>query len=143
MNLPKEFFNSSASQFYPTLCLRNLQCYKKNPKKIIQKPLLKNTLYTCKQPLLMAYERSKSVQDNCGKFIHQFQSETKTLIRKLERILIKSHGQNVSLLFNQTCLNVYVHIYCHSQTDCFVVSQLFSVARLVGGLKPGSKLPLR
>ena len=42
---------------------------------------------------------------NFGKFIHQFQPETKTLIRKLERILTKLYRQNVSLLFNQTCLN--------------------------------------
>ena len=38
---------------------------------------------------MMAYETSKSAWDNFGKFIHQFQSETKTLIRKLERILIR------------------------------------------------------
>ena len=30
-------------------------------------------------------------------------------------------------------------IYSHPQTDCFVVSQLFSVARHVGHLKLGSK----
>ena len=30
-------------------------------------------------------------------------------------------------------------MYCHTQTDCFVVSQLFSVARHVGRLKLGSK----
>ena len=42
---------------------------------------------------------------NFGEFIHQFQPETKTLTRKLERILLKSFRQNVSLLFNQTCLN--------------------------------------
>ena len=30
-------------------------------------------------------------------------------------------------------------IYCHPQTDCFVVSQLFSVARHIGCLKLGSK----
>ena len=30
-------------------------------------------------------------------------------------------------------------IYCHLQTDCFVVSQLFSVARHRGRLKLGSK----
>ena len=54
---------------------------------------------------MMAYERSESARDNFGKFIHQFQTETKTLIRKLERILIKLYRQNVSLLFNQTCLN--------------------------------------
>ncbi len=34
---------------------------------------------------------------------------------------------------------IYIYIYCHQQTDCFVVSQLFSVARHVGRLKLGSK----
>ena len=38
---------------------------------------------------MMAYERSESAQDNFGKFIDQFQPETKTLSRKLERILKK------------------------------------------------------
>ena len=59
-------------------------------------------LYKCKQHLMMVYERSKSAQDNFGKFIYQFQPKTKTLIRKLERILIKLYRQNVSLLSNQT-----------------------------------------
>ena len=27
---------------------------------------------------------------------------------------------------------IYIYIYCHPQTDCFIVSQLFSVARHVG-----------
>ena len=58
--------------------------------------------YICKQPFLMAYERFESARDNFGKFIHQFQSETKTLIRKLKWILIRLYRQNVSLLFNQT-----------------------------------------
>ena len=44
-------------------------------------------------------------------FIHLFQLETKTLIGKLERILIKLYIQNVSLLFNQTCLYIYIYIY--------------------------------
>ena len=30
-------------------------------------------------------------------------------------------------------------MYCHPQTDCFIVSQLFSVARHVRRLKLGSK----
>ena len=34
---------------------------------------------------------------------------------------------------------IYLSIYRHPQTDCFVVSQLFSVARHVGRLKLGSK----
>ena len=37
-------------------------------------------------------------QDNFGKFIHQFQPEIKTLIGKLERILIKLYRQNVSFI---------------------------------------------
>ena len=43
--------------------------------------------------------------DHFEKFIYQFQLETKTLIRKLERILNKLYRQNFSLLFNETCLN--------------------------------------
>ena len=34
---------------------------------------------------------------------------------------------------------IYIYIYCHPQTDCFVASQHFSVARHVGRLKLGSK----
>ena len=54
-----------------------------------------------------------------GKFIHQFQLEIKTLIRKPERILIELYRQNVSLLFNETCLNKqllpkYTHTHTHT-----------------------------
>ena len=38
-----------------------------------------------------------------------------------------------------TYLYIYIYIYCQPQTDCFIVSQLFSVARHVGRLKLGSK----
>ena len=72
----------------------------------------------------MAYEGSKSARDNFGKFIYQFQPEIKTLIRKLERILNKLSKQNLSLLFNETCLNerllpnyIYIYIYILVQ-DC-------------------------
>ena len=37
---------------------------------------------------MMTYERSESTRDNFGKIIQQFQPEAKTLIWKLERILI-------------------------------------------------------
>ena len=50
--------------------------------------------YTCKQPLMIAYERSERSRDNFGKVIHQFQLETKTL----ERILINSYRQNASII---------------------------------------------
>ena len=32
-------------------------------------------------------------------------------------------------------IHAYEYIYCHTQTNCFVVSQLFSVTRHVGRLK--------
>ena len=38
---------------------------------------------------MMASEWSESAWDNLGKFIYQFQTETKTLIRKFESILNK------------------------------------------------------
>ena len=38
---------------------------------------------------MMAHEGAERTRDNFGKFIQQFQPETKTVIRKLERILIK------------------------------------------------------
>ena len=65
---------------------------------------------------MMAYEGSENTWDNFGKFIHLFQPETKTLIRKLERILIKLYRQNLSLLFNQTSLNIYIYIYIYTNT---------------------------
>ena len=34
---------------------------------------------------------------------------------------------------------IYIYIYCHPQTDCFILSELFSVARPAGRSKPGSK----
>ena len=39
------------------------------------------------------------------RFFRFYMCETKTLIRKLKRILVKLYRQNVSLLFNQTYLN--------------------------------------
>ena len=44
------------------------------------------------------------------------------------------HIQSIAILFS-----VSIYIYCHPQTDCFVVSQHFSVARHVGCLKLGLK----
>ena len=68
---------------------------------------------------MMAYERSKSAWDNFGRFIHQFQLETKTLIRKLERIIIKFYRQNVFLLSNETGFNERLllnHTHTHTHT---------------------------
>ena len=51
----------------------------------MSKLIKKDSLHS-KEPLMMAYEESESARDNFGKFFNQFQPETKTLIRKLERI---------------------------------------------------------
>ena len=53
-------------------------------------------------------------------------SITKTLVRKLERILIRLYKQNVSLLFNQTCLNegqfptTHTHTHTHTHTYIYI-----------------------
>ena len=36
-------------------------------------------------------------------------------------------------------MTIYIYIYSHPQTDCFIVSQVFRVTRHVGRLKLGSK----
>ena len=54
---------------------------------------------------MIAYERSECARKNFGKFIYQFQPETKTLIKKLERIFLKLYLQYVFLLYNETYLN--------------------------------------
>ena len=70
----------------------------------------------------MAYEGSKSARDNFGKFIQQFQPETKTLIRKLERIVTKLYRKNVSLLFNETSIYIYIYV-CVCVSVCVCVFQ--------------------
>ena len=44
---------------------------------------------------MIASEGPKNARDNFVKFIYQFQAETETLIRKLERILNKLYRQNL------------------------------------------------
>ena len=61
----------------------------------------------------MAYERFENARDNFAKFVYQLKLKTKTLVRKLERILI-----NVSLSFNQTYLKyIYIYIYISKVGD--------------------------
>ena len=49
-------------------------------------------------------------------------------------IQICVHGER-----NIIYIYIYIYIYSHPQTDCFVLSELFSVARHAGSSKPGSK----
>ena len=42
-------------------------------------------------------------------------------------------------IHTHTHTHIYIYIYSHPQTDCFVLSELFSVTRHAGHSKPGSK----
>ena len=73
---------------------------------------------------MMAYEGFQSARNNFGKFIYQFHPETKTLIRKLERILNKLFWQNLSLLFNETCLNKWL-LSNHTHTPIYIYIYIY------------------
>ena len=90
--------------------------------------LFENTLYICKQPLMIAYVMSECARDNFGKFIHQFQPETKTLTRKFERILIQLYRQNESLLFNQTSINERLLPNNNTHTHTHTLSHILSLS---------------
>ena len=54
-------------------------------------------------------------------------------------IYIYIYTLNSVIVLSSVTIDIYVYIYCHRQTDCFVVSQLFSGAKHVGCLKLGLK----
>ena len=80
------FLNTSVTLFYLTLHSYILLWYE-----------LSKTFKT-----LLKSKHTLHKQDNFGKFIYQFRPETKSLIRKLDRILNKLYRLNLSLLFNET-----------------------------------------
>ena len=58
----------------------------------------------------------------------------------LEASYVSSYTEELG--YNETVcprMNIYIYIYCHPRTDCFILSELFTVARHVGHWKPGSK----
>ena len=51
---------------------------------------------------------------------YEFKPETKKLIGKLEKILIKLHRQILSILYNthtHTHTHIYTHTYIHTHTN--------------------------
>ena len=48
-------------------------------------------------------------------------------------------GMTYIYIYSCVCIYIYIYIYYHPQTNCFVLSELFSVARHVVSLKLGSK----
>ena len=99
----------------------------------------------------MASERSESARDNFGKLIHQFQSETKTLIRKLVRIF-KNHIDKMCLYYSikhaymkDCCPTIYICANTPRSADPYYLSFLkpnysWPVIHLVGfsHLRPGA-----
>ena len=79
---------------------------------------------------MMAYERSESTRDNFGKFINKFKPETKTLIRKLERILKYIDKRCLYYLFKHALMkdccptththtHTYIYIYIYICIACW------------------------
>ena len=61
-------------------------------------------------------------------------------IHQVQKIKNKMRWGSLKMLSTKCINKLYIcNIYCHPQTDCSVVWQLFSVARHVGRLKLGSK----
>ena len=86
-----------------------------------------------------------------GRFIHyavwfRFDPETGTGCRLRNRLLLfpqlsqSLYTLPFPALFKDRYIYIYIYIYILSYTDCFVVSQLFSVVGHVGCLKLGEKL---
>ena len=84
----------------------------------------------------MSYEGFESACDNFGKFIHKFQPETKTLIRKLGRILIKLYRQNLSTTYLIKRVSARAHTHTHNYT---LISEKIKVWFLREGIIYGCK----
>ena len=96
---------------------------------------------------MMAQSRAENTWEiyNYGRFINQFLPNTIKSIQQYERINKKYVDKKCLLyslkfvLMKKCCWNIHIYIYC--QTDCFVVLQIFSVARQARfpklGWKPG------
>ena len=72
---------------------------------------------------MMAYEGSEIAQDNFGKFIYQLQPETKTLIRKTERILYRQMCLYYSIkqVKRKDCsLTTPTHTHTHTHTHIYI-----------------------
>ena len=97
---------------------------------------------------MMAYEGSESARDNFGKFIYQFQPETKTLIRKLEMTSNKLYRKKNLYLMKRVCvrscvLEARTHKYRLKEIKIFaaVLKRLFLKTLLLLGVQSSSTYP--
>ena len=88
---------------------------------------------------MTAYEKSERAQYKFDKFIYQLKPKTKTLARKLERILIKLCRQNVfyyliihaykkdccltthTCIYMETNTHVYIYLIYHNQCNIYAI----------------------
>ena len=90
----------------------------------------------------VANGNSASVLDTIK--IKPFLKQCVKWINLFKYIIIVSFSNNCNFLrllslSLSLSLSLAIYIYCHPQTDCFVLSELFTVARHAGRSKPGSK----
>ena len=75
-------------------------------------------------PNLIETTGGSTKRTTLGKTLIQFSPEIKSLVRKLEKTLIKCKRKTASVVFNKTCLKEnmlpkyakYIYIYTHTHT---------------------------
>ena len=74
---------------------------------------------------MMAQSQAESTRDtyNYGQYLNQFPLNTIKVIREFERIQKKICRHKMSIMFNEICMNIHVHIAQSAgvveYTDCF------------------------
>ena len=90
--------------------------------------------------IIIQHCRCKTMASVAMKYMQTIKIKLK---KYLTRIINNRHCffflRNLSIL-KLLYIYIYIYIYSHPQTDCFILTELFSVARHVGCSKPGSKL---
>ena len=66
------------------------------------------------QPLKMTSKMVESAWANIGFFLYQLDPKVKRLVRRLEYLPFKIFKKKQSLVFNQTCLYIYIYTHIHS-----------------------------
>jgi len=76
----------------------------------------------------MAASKAKTAGPNTnnGSFLHGFSSEIRTLVRKLEKTLIKCQKKVASVVFNETCIKEYIYIVKLTSIEIIILNTSYS-----------------
>ena len=77
-----------------------------------------NTFYTCKKPLMMAYEGSERVLDNFGKFTLRF---NETCLNEDCSLITHTHTNTHTHTHTHTHTYIYIYIYIYISFICFKI----------------------